>query len=224
MKNLLTAMNAVMKSVGYVQKTGKNTFHNYKYAGEADLLEALRPALVENGLVLMPSMDGEPKLDDHGNTHIVMAYTLAHISGEVWPVPIRVPGCGNDKSSKGVIGDKGPYKAMTGANKYLLFKLFQIETGDDPDRDNDHAPTSTSKATASPPADAPPAETKSEAGITEAQMKKIAAEMKRVGWDADKGKDYLQKTFDGKTSRKDLTTAEASRFIDHLAELPSAGA
>ena len=33
------------------------------------------------------------------------------------------------------MGDKGLYKAITGANKYFLFKLFQIETGDDPERD-----------------------------------------------------------------------------------------
>jgi hypothetical protein len=62
-----------------------------------------------------------------------MDYSLAHVSGEIWPKPIRIPGCGNDKNSKGGIGDKGTYKALTGANKYLLFKLYQIATGDDPE-------------------------------------------------------------------------------------------
>ncbi len=60
-------------------------------------------------------------------------YTLAHISGETWPTPLVAQGCGNDKNSKGGVGDKGCYKAITGANKYMLFKLFQIETGDDPE-------------------------------------------------------------------------------------------
>jgi len=129
---LLVALNEVMKSVGYVQKDKKNAFHGYKYAGEEAVLEALRPALVKNGILLIPSMDGEVRIDEHGNTHLVAAYTMAHISGAVWPEKLRIPGAGNDKNKNG-IGDKGTYKALTGANKYLLFKLFQIATGDDPE-------------------------------------------------------------------------------------------
>jgi hypothetical protein len=34
-------------------------------------------------------------------------------------------------------GDKGPYKAMTGAQKYALMKTFMIPTGDDPEADED---------------------------------------------------------------------------------------
>lgn len=132
--DLVSALIAVMQATGYVQRTGKNAFHGYSYATEADVLDKLRPAMIENGLILIPSVDGEPRTDEHGNTHLVMAYTLAHVSGAIWPQPIRVPGCGGDKSTKtGTVGDKGTYKAMTGANKYLLYKLFQIATGDDPE-------------------------------------------------------------------------------------------
>lgn len=130
MKNLLEALNKVMAACGVVRKDGRNDFHKYEYTSEHGLLMALRPAMVEHGLLLLPSLDGEVRIDEHGNTHLVMAYTLAHVSGEVWPEKIRAPGCGNDKNSKGV-GDKGTYKALTGANKYLLFKLLQIATGDD---------------------------------------------------------------------------------------------
>jgi hypothetical protein len=35
-------------------------------------------------------------------------------------------------------GDKGTYKAMTGATKYALMKLFLIPTGDDPENDTEH--------------------------------------------------------------------------------------
>lgn len=131
---VLKALHAVMKKVGYVQKQGVNDFHKYKYASEADLLSALRPAMVEAGLLLLPSIRDLQKIDDHGNTTVVVEYTLAHISGEVWPEKIVIAGTGNDRSKTGV-GDKGVYKALTGANKYLLFKLFQIETGDDPEND-----------------------------------------------------------------------------------------
>jgi hypothetical protein len=61
-----------------------------------------------------------------------MEYTLIHKDGDIWPSVICAAGQGGDKNKNGV-GDKGLYKAITGANKYLLFKLFQIETGDDPE-------------------------------------------------------------------------------------------
>lgn len=152
MHELLAALNKVMASVGYVQKDKKNAFHGYKYAGEEALLTVLRPALVENGLILIPSLDGAPAMDEHGNTNLTMAYTLAHVSGAVWPEKIRVPGCGNDRAKNGTMGDKGAYKALTGANKYMLFKLFQIATGDDPEVESEHDKSSETEAPAPKPA------------------------------------------------------------------------
>lgn len=128
------ALHKVMQSVGYVQKTGKNSFHGYKYAGEADLLEKLRPAMLEAGLLLIPSISDVSEIDAHGITTVRMEYTLVHKDGDVWPEKIGAAGSGGDKNKNGV-GDKGLYKAITGANKYLLFKLFQIETGDDPENE-----------------------------------------------------------------------------------------
>lgn len=140
---ILRAMNAVMQEAGYVQKTGNNDFHGYRYATEADVLERLRPSMVKYGLILIPSVQQVSSIDTYGNTTVSVHYTLAHISGAVWPHPIIAAGCGGDRSKSGV-GDKGLYKALTGANKYMLFKLFQIETGDDPeesqgDRDREAA-------------------------------------------------------------------------------------
>jgi len=132
---ILFALHEVMSKVGYVQKKGTNDFHKYKYAGEGNLLEALRPAMVEAGLLLIPSASEREEIDSYGNTHVVVEYTLAHKDGEIWPEKIRAFGAGNDRNKNGV-GDKGLYKALTGANKYLLFKLFQIETGDDPEEKN----------------------------------------------------------------------------------------
>jgi len=137
---IATALHEVMSKVGYVQKTGKNQFHGYRYAGEADLLEKLRPAMVEAGLLLIPSAKSASAPDQHGNINVEIEYTLVHKDGDVWPEKIIALGCGNDMSPKTQrIGDKGLYKALTGANKYLLFKLFQIETGDDPEQDEHQA-------------------------------------------------------------------------------------
>jgi hypothetical protein len=132
---LLAALNACMKQCGYVHKGKTNDFHRYRYAGEDDLLEVLRPALVENGIILAPSVKDVRGPDEHGNTIVFVEYRVSHISGAEWPEKIIAVGCGNDKSKDGRIGDKGVFKALTGANKYFLFKLFQIETGDDPERE-----------------------------------------------------------------------------------------
>lgn len=131
---IIRAINSVMTEVDYVQKKGENDFHGYKYATEADVLDRLRPAMVKYGLVLIPSVTQVAAIDQWGNTTIQMQYTLAHVSGAVWPAPLMAAGCGGDKNRNGV-GDKGLYKAITGANKYLLFKLFQIETGDNEPED-----------------------------------------------------------------------------------------
>jgi len=131
---IATAINDVMQKVGYVQKTGKNQFHGYKYAGEGALLAVLRPAMVEAGLILLPSVTSVSEPDTFGNVTIRVEYTIVHRDGDIWPEKVVGYGVGNDYSPKsGRIGDKGYYKAITGANKYVLFKLFQIETGDDPE-------------------------------------------------------------------------------------------
>ena len=131
---IAAALHQVMTKVAYIQKTGKNEFHGYRYAGEADLLDKLRPAMIEAGLLLLPSAQ-IVNADEHGNTYVSLEYTLAHKDGDIWPHTIKSVGCGNDMAKNGKIGDKGVYKAVTGANKYLLFKLFQIETGDDPENE-----------------------------------------------------------------------------------------
>lgn len=146
MKNIITALNKVMDEAKYVQKNAENKFHGYKYASEAALLETLRPAMIKHGLVLIPSVSNASAIDEHGNTLVSVEYTLAHISGEVWPDKITAVGCGNDRARNGTVGDKGVYKAITGANKYLLFKLFQIETGDDPEKDDTVTPPAQDKA------------------------------------------------------------------------------
>ena len=161
---ILAALNTVMAKVGYVQKRGKNEFHKYRYAGEGHLLEVLRPAMVEAGLLLIPSHRSVTAPDEFGNTTVTVDYTLAHKDGDVWPEKISVVGCGNDKNSKGGVGDKGVYKAATGANKYLLFKLFQIEAGDDPEKESEHDRTDDADKTEAAPA-------KPERPLTKAQAR-----------------------------------------------------
>ena len=131
MSGLASAICAVMQSVGYVQKTGNNTHHRYRYASDADLLRALQPAMAEHGLAMWPCH--VERHDSDTMCHLVVTYELRHTSGET--ACIMVPGSGS--ATKGS-EDKGAYKAMTGAYKYALRQLFAVPTGDDPE---DSGPT-----------------------------------------------------------------------------------
>jgi hypothetical protein len=153
MKNLLNALQAAACCVGYVQKKGRNEFQNYNYVTESDVVAQTREALLENDIVIIPSVDSVSH-DEWGNTNIIVTYTVHHTtSGE--SLTFRMAGAGNDRNSKGV-GDKGIYKALTGCNKYALLKALQLATGDDPE-DEKTAPVS---APASAPAAAPKAAVK----------------------------------------------------------------
>lgn len=131
---LLQALHAVQAGIDKVDKSGWNEAQRYKYASEADFMETVRPLMNEHGLVFIPNLVGEPHMlqyESKGGAMMFLAtvmvqYTIMHApSGQVLAYPSTVPGTGMDT------GDKAVYKALTGANKYFLFKLFQIPTGDD---------------------------------------------------------------------------------------------
>ena len=118
-----------MQDVRYVQKKGKNDFHKYTYVTEGSLQDNLIPALTKAGLILVGSVKNLQIDEKKGGVYVEMDYRLTHKTGAIWPWPITFWGFGMDK------GDKAIYKAMTGCNKYAMFKLFQIATGDEPEAD-----------------------------------------------------------------------------------------
>ncbi len=132
--NIARAILAVYSKVGYVLKSGFNDHQKYKFAGESDFIEALRPAMIEAGLISYPTgIRGECKnivIDGKPKNHATYIYTFRIIhaeSGEYIDVEAAGEGTGND--------DKSSYKAATGAQKYALRQMFLIETGNDPDKD-----------------------------------------------------------------------------------------
>lgn len=134
---LYKAIQEVMEKVGYIQVTGQMKGQgNYRYASESDLLKAIRPAMLEAGLILIP-VEIDDIYDDTykapGGTimntaRCVYTFKLIHVPTGQFEL-IRARGEGAD------IGDKSVNKAATGALKYALRQPFLIETGDDPEED-----------------------------------------------------------------------------------------
>lgn len=150
-KYLIDKLALVTGLVGEIKKSGKNTFHNYRYAKESDLVEAIRPLLAELGIRIHQSLYGEPELgfiahqrlsqtkrkdgqivgESDSLTAITMVFWFEHVNdGKVEKTEQQIfMGYGDDNS------DKGIYKAFTGCEKYFLMKTFLVATGDDPEGD-----------------------------------------------------------------------------------------
>ena len=125
-KTIYAKIAKVMSQVERVPKNGYNNFHKYEYATESDLTEAIRPILQEAGLAFFSTVIEQER--DGEFTKAKMEFTLADVeTGET--LTSTYWGEGQDK------GDKGLYKAYTGAVKYFLMKTFLIPTGDDPEQD-----------------------------------------------------------------------------------------
>jgi hypothetical protein len=133
--SLAAKLAKVVMETTRVEKRGHNDFHGYDYATAADVLDAVRKHLAEQHVIIVPRITGssvieKPRENKSPQFITTVEVTYAVIDGEsndMLEIPWR--GCGEDS------GDKGLYKALTGGYKYLLFQLFMIPTGDDPERD-----------------------------------------------------------------------------------------
>jgi hypothetical protein len=141
--NLVEKLAAVMAAVERVPKNGENKFHGYKYATEADLSDAVRSNLARYGVMLIPSVESLEwrEVDTkRGKERIATLRVKFTATDGATEIAFHVIGEGQDP------GDKATYKAMTGAMKYALLKLFLIPTGDDPETEEGEAPHTGSRA------------------------------------------------------------------------------
>lgn len=132
---LVGAIAAVMNEVHAVAKRGVNEFHRYAYARMEDILKEITPLLGKNGIVIFQSETGRAMFDEDNVIAVEYAFTVAHVSGETWPQPLRQTGVSTCRNSKGSWDDKSLNKCHTAARKYFLLALFQIPTGEEDDAD-----------------------------------------------------------------------------------------
>lgn len=142
-KNLVQKLAAISKDIGRVPKNGYNSFHKYKYVLEADLVDHIRPLLADQNIFIVPRATSHYREEDL----TVIEYEYDIIDGDSGDkLTTSAVGYGADR------GDKGAYKASTGAFKYCLMRLFAVATGDDPEGDTrtDQRTSSTSSPAAQP--------------------------------------------------------------------------
>lgn len=212
-KNLRQKLSAVMAGVEKLKKDGHNKFHNYDYVTEASVVESVRQLLVTNGVMPSESVkyhwqeqratkDGT--LDYHSFVLLNCRF-LDTESDEV--LESDWLGEGQDR------GDKGFYKAYTGAQKYWLMKTLFIPTGDDPEDGNGaNAPVGNTPA----PTEAPAPTTANPGDISKAQLGMIKALCTDMAM-TNEQKDGI-KIRHNVDSIAELSKSEASQVITELLE------
>lgn len=131
-----TAMLAIMGAVGYVPKSGQmqGGGATYRFAGEAEFIKVIRPAMVTHGVYCYPSAITDHDADTYTTAKgsvmnmdkARVVFTFVHAPSGT-SIEVVAMGAGADA------GDKAIPKMLTGALKYALRQAFLIETGDDPD-------------------------------------------------------------------------------------------
>jgi hypothetical protein len=126
---------AIQAQVHYVEKTGKMDASGksgrirYDFMQEHGLLELLKPLWREHNLFVAGQV--APASVEHQGNKCYLEWELTVFDGDSdQTFTFRCAGEGQDQ------GDKATAKAMTGANKYALQKVFQVATEAIDDMDN----------------------------------------------------------------------------------------
>ena len=132
---LYLKLHNIMKAIKTIPKDKRNVHFNYDYASEEIIKKTLQPLLIKEKVLFVIGAN-DIQLDKIINkakneeyiTHIKFTYKFIDIeTGEF--LEGGMIGSGYDST------DKGTYKAITGAIKYILTSTFLIPTGGDPEDD-----------------------------------------------------------------------------------------
>lgn len=127
---LHTKISEIAKEVGYVAKDQRNENQKYNYVSDAAFVNAVRDHMISRNVTIVPRVNADSVLvqQRNGKSDFVTTFCVEYVftdgdTGE--SITATTIGQGYDSL------DKGGYKAMTGALKYVLRQTFLIATGDD---------------------------------------------------------------------------------------------
>lgn len=133
---IYAALVKVMATVGAIAKEGRNQAQNFRFRGVDQVMNALHPALVEHGVIIIPIVlekDFELRTNAKGTQMTFARLTMEYrfiAASDGSSVSAVVVGEAADS------GDKTCSKCMAIAYKYACFQVLSIpteETASDPD-------------------------------------------------------------------------------------------
>ena len=130
---LIEKLIQVYEKIDHIQKAGHNKSQNYDFVRAADMVRAVRKALLKLGVYAEVNLFSERQ------------YTIAREKAPSAPfaaVDVRCVMIFHDVESGETItasglgtgadtGDKAVYKAMTGSRKYAIINIFNLPIGND---------------------------------------------------------------------------------------------
>lgn len=125
--NLHQRILAIMSDIHYICKGDKTVNGQYRFVSHDQATEALQPLLIKYGVTAITSVVSHTQEGNRTEVDIRIYFTNADVPHDSFFVEFF--GYGIDS------GDKGPGKAISYACKYAYLKVFNIATGDDPDKD-----------------------------------------------------------------------------------------
>jgi len=114
-KGIHKKLNAIMADVGAIKKDKTNTHFKYNYLSEEAIKKAIQPLLVKHGINFQLDITGNSR--EGNRTTIMLKYTFTDIeTGDIVEGTFAGEGVDNQ--------DKGMWKALTGALKYIFLVFF----------------------------------------------------------------------------------------------------
>ena len=141
-RNIYQRLAAAMESVKYVQKDQPTNGLKYAIVTHDAVTAKVRPALLNEGVVYHPQNLTHTK--DGNRTEVSLEVKFTNIDTPADFIVVPSFGYGIDNQ------DKGPGKAISYAVKYALLKALGLETGDDPDLDQNAIHIADEKKTTDP--------------------------------------------------------------------------
>lgn len=129
---ILKKLSAIQKEVQALAKEGRNTMQNYSYLSEAQITEQFKPLLEKHGVMFLLSTEITSTSPTVKGTQLL---TTVKVNFEFVDVESGEAHAGTAVGQGSDANDKGVYKAITGAVKYIFMKTFLIPTGDDPENE-----------------------------------------------------------------------------------------
>lgn len=217
-QTLAARLASIAKDIGWIEKGGTNDAQKYKFVQESDVVAKLKPALAEAGVIVVPThrlISVVPFTTARGSQQFLTTIesTFSFTDGAEF-INVQTIGQGADT------GDKGVYKAMTGAKKYALLQAFLLATGDDPEIARDDERSETAKRSQKPAVsnDAKQADSGNSKDGIETKKKRVFALRDDLGWD-NKKLGELRFSLTKKHNSGQMTSEDYDKVIEALVQL-----
>lgn len=133
--NLRQKLSAIYEEISHIDKTGHNQKQNYDFVRAADVLRAIRKSFIKYGIYAQTNFQSigayDIKTNSGGNMHTASVRAEIVLFDNDSDETMTISGLGDGADG----GDKGVYKAQTGAIKNTLRNAFLVPDEADPEAD-----------------------------------------------------------------------------------------